>query len=170
MINDDQQEMFESVSVETTRMIARRPFDSVAARAAKQVLAERLTAIGAQYVPSGWTVTWRKSLSGRCHHDEKRLAAPRPVTRKSLYIFLHECAHSHLHDHAVGRRKPSHVKEHEAERWAHARMREHGIAVPRAMTQRAKAYVARKIRQARARGAKTIDAAAARFAGVSKFI
>jgi hypothetical protein len=149
-------------------MTALLPIDPVAARAAKIALAERLTAIGQQYVPPGWTVTWRKNLSGRCYHEEKRLAAPRPVTRNALYIFLHECAHAHLHDDAGGRRKPSHVKEHEAEQWAHERMREHGIAVPRRMTARAKAYVARKIGRARARGAKTIDSAAAKFVGVKK--
>ena len=61
-------------------MAVPRSFDPAAARAAaKQAQAERLAAIGAQYVPAGWTVTWPKSLSGRCHHDEKRLAAPAPV-------------------------------------------------------------------------------------------
>jgi hypothetical protein len=96
-------------------MTVPRSFDPAAARAAKQAQAERLAAIGAQYVREGWTVTWRKSLTSRCHFDEKRLAAPRPITRAALYIFLHECAHAHLHADAAGRRKPSHVKEHEAE-------------------------------------------------------
>lgn len=141
-----------------------RRFDPAAARAAKQALAEKLAAIGAQYVPAGWTVSTRTSLTGRCYHDEKRISAPRPVTRNALYIFLHECAHIHLHDDPAGRRKPHHVKEHEAEQWAHARMREHGIAVPRRQTRRAKEYVAQKIRRAEARGAKRIDRAAAKFA------
>jgi hypothetical protein len=135
--------------------------DPAAARAAKQKLAERLLAIALGYVPPGWTVAYRKSLSGGCYLKEKRISAPRPVTRKSLYIFLHECAHAHLH--VVGRSK-RHVEELEAEQWAHARMREHGIAVPRTMTKRAKAYVGRKIDQAKARGAKRINREAEKFA------
>jgi hypothetical protein len=47
-------------------------------------------------------------------------------------------------------------------------MREHDVAVPQRMTERAKAYVARKIGRARARGAKRIDSAAAKFAGVPR--
>ena len=93
--------------------------------------------------------------------ESKRIDAPRPVTRKALYIFLHECAHAHLH---VDRKPKAHVREMEAEMWAHARMREHGIAVPRAMTARAKRYVARKIVQAKRCGAKSIDRKAAQYA------
>jgi hypothetical protein len=52
----------------------------------------------------------------------------------------------------------------EAERWAHEKMREHGIAAPRDMTRRAKSYVARKIEQAKRCGAKRINREAARYA------
>jgi hypothetical protein len=131
-------------------------------QAARKAAAERFMAIGLQYVPDGWSVVYRKSLSGRASYGPKRIDAPRPVTRKALYIFLHECAHAHLHSI---KGKPRHVEEMEAEQWAHAKMREHGIAVPRIMTVRAKNYVARKIRQAVRRGAKKIDPAAIRFAG-----
>lgn len=139
------------------------PFDPNTARAAKAALAERLFAIGTSYVPEGWTVEYRKSLSGRCYWHRKHIQAPRPITRKSLYIFLHECAHAVLH--AVrDRKRTRHVEEYQAEQWAHARMREHGIAVPRVMTVRAKQYVRHKIRQAKRAGASTIDPAAAKFA------
>jgi hypothetical protein len=137
------------------------PFDPNAARAAKAALAERLTAIGASYVPEGWTVEYRKSLSGICYTKRKHIVAPRPITRKSLYIFLHECAHANLH---VDSKQKRHAEEHEAEQWAHDTMRKHGIAVPRVMTKRAKRHVARKIVQAKKAGAKTIDPAAAKFA------
>ena len=43
-----------------------------------------------------------------------------------------ERAHAHLH-WAEGHTKPRHVEEMEAEQWAHAKMREHGIAVPRVL-------------------------------------
>jgi hypothetical protein len=126
---------------------------------ARKAAAERFMSIGHSYVPEGWTVEYRKSLTGSAFYTRKHLAAPAPKTRKSLYIFLHECAHAHLHVNA-GREKKKHVREFEAEKWAHEKMREHGIPVPRAMTKRAKQYVARKIRQAgkRARVAPEIRA------------
>jgi hypothetical protein len=139
-------------------------------QAARRAAAEKFLAIGTFYVPAGWTVKYRKSLSGRCIYRHKIIDAPKPVTRKALYIFLHECAHAILHYPIVARslseyrRKPKHVVELEAEQWAHATMRQHGIAVPRAMTVRAKDYVARKILQAELRGAKSIDPAARRYA------
>ena len=114
-----------------------------------------------QYVSEGYTIEYRKSLSGRHWGKRKLIQALRPVTRKALYIFLHECAHAHLHR---GHRKKVHLMEMEAEKWAHEKMREHGIAVPRKMTTRAKAYVGRKIAAAIARGAKRIDPEARRFA------
>lgn len=129
---------------------------------ARKAAAARFTAIALKYVPDGYTIEYRKSLSGRHFGMQKLIQAPRPVTRKSLYIFLHECAHAHLHAH--NGRKPRHVEEMEAEKWAHEKMRENGIPVPRSMTRRAKEYVARKIDQARRRGAKHINAQAKRFA------
>lgn len=87
--------------------------------------------------------------------------APEGRTRKQLYILAHECAHVALGHHQV---KPRHVEEMEAEKWAHEALRRHGVAVPRSMTKRAKQYVARKIHQAKRRGAKRIDPAAAAFA------
>lgn len=127
---------------------------------ARREAAERFLAVGMSYLPAGWTFAFRKSLSGFVIIKDKHLVAPRPVTRKSLYIWLHECAHANLHD--VSKRKPRHVEEMEAEQWAHAKMREHGIPVPRVMTKRAKDYVARKIRHAGPRA--KIDPAAAKFA------
>ncbi len=106
----------------------------------------------------------RKALSGMAWPDG-HIDAPEGATRKQLYILAHECAHVALgHVSVKGKaRKPRHVEEMEAERWAHEALRHHGIAVPRAMTVRAKQYVARKIRQAEARGAKHIDAAARKY-------
>lgn len=106
----------------------------------------------------------RRNLSG-CANAEV-ISAPRPVTRRALAIFLHECAHIALcHVGNNGNHKPQHVKEYEAERWAFDRMREAGIRVPRKSLRRAKGYVAYKIRQARKRGAKRVDPNALRWAG-----
>ena len=140
-----------------------KPMNGLELQAARRAAAERFTAIAMSYVPEGYTIEYRKSLSGKHYGTSKRICAPKPVTRKSLYIFLHECAHAHL-GHAHNGRTPRHVEEMQAEQWAHAKMRENGVAVPKVMTKRAKDYVARKIRQALRRGAKTIDPAAKRYA------
>lgn len=140
-----------------------KPMSGADLQAARKAAAERFTAIAMQYVPEGYTVEYRKSLSGRHFGKRMLIQAPRPVTRKSLYIFLHECAHAHLHRNC---KPPVHVMEMQAEKWAHDKMREHGVAVPRSMTLRAKRYVARKIRRARRAGAKSIDREAARFASL----
>ena len=85
---------------------------------------------------------------------------PSPTTRRRLYVFAHECGHVVLgHDGRV----PYHRQEFEAERWAHAALRRHGIAVPEKETLRAKQYVARKIHKAVVRGAKRIDRESYRF-------
>ncbi len=138
--------------------------DPIKAREVKAVLAVKLEGIAPLYIPEGYTVEYRKSLSGMHYGKRKLIQAPRPITRKSLYIFLHECAHAHL-GHSHNGKVPRHVEEMEAEQWAHAKMREHGIAVPRSMTDRARRYVARKIEQAHRVGAKKIDARARKFAG-----
>jgi hypothetical protein len=109
----------------------------------------------------------RRSLTGRAciKNDVRIIEAPRPGTRRALYVFLHECAH-HLLGHLTDRR-PTHVHELEAERWAHTAMRAEGLAVPKKETQLAKIYVATKIGRALKRGAKFIDPEAAAFAGVN---
>jgi len=148
------------------------PLSGEQLQAARKAAAERYTAIAMKYVPESWTVQFRKSLSGKCYYCSKTISAPKPVTRKSLYIFLHECGHANLHAPLVFnrlseyRKKPKHVIELEAEQWAHERMRENGVAVPRSMTIRAKKYVGRKVNQAVARGSKNIDPRARHFANM----
>lgn len=143
--------------------------DPVAIKAARAAHKAKLCRIALENTPENVRVVEiRKSLSGYawCRPGGEqfgKLSGPRPVTRKSLYIFLHECAHFVLH--ADGRRRKRYMEEMEAEQWAHARMREAGIAVPRRMTKRAKAYVSRKMRQAFDRGAKSFDSEALKFTG-----
>jgi hypothetical protein len=120
--------------------------------------------IAKRQLPHGYQVESRKRLSGMHYGDRKLIKAPRPVTAKSLYIFLHECAHAYLHT-GSGKGAPRHVKEMEAEQWAHAKMEQHGIAVPPEMTERARRYIARKIVQAERRGARNIDPRAVEYAG-----
>jgi hypothetical protein len=73
-------------------------FNPQLALAAKRELAERLAKIAMLYVPEGYRIEYRKSLSGRCYMDKKLIQAPKPITCKALYIFLHECGHANLHD------------------------------------------------------------------------
>jgi hypothetical protein len=101
----------------------------------------------------------RKSLYGLAHHDGS-VDAPEGRTRKQLYILAHECAHIALKH--TGSKLKKHVRELQAEQWAHAALRRHGVPVPKAMTKRARGYVARKIRQAGPYA--RIELAARRFA------
>ncbi|KAB2673723.1 MULTISPECIES: hypothetical protein [Brucella/Ochrobactrum group] len=155
-----QKGIFMIESTPTTHAL--KPMSGAQLQAARRAAADRFYQIGMSYVPEDYTVKFRKSLTGVARGHVRQIEAPRPVTRKSLYIFLHECAHAHLH--FGGTRLPRHVEELQAEKWAHSKMREHGIPVPRTMTERAKKYVARKIVQAEKRGAKSIDPEARRFA------
>jgi hypothetical protein len=143
-------------------------------QAARRAAAARLEAIAAKHTPAAAVVAFRKSLTGLAaiRRDGReapwlpRIWAPRPVTRRALAVYLHECAH-HWLGHTggpFGQKNPRHVEEYQAELWAFATMRAEGVPVPRRSTDRAKGYVARKIHQAKVRGAKRIDPAAARYA------
>src|SRR5262249_54253123 len=96
----------------------------------------------------------RGTLSGRAFYKGKRIRVPEPTTRRRLVIFAHECAHI-----AIGHRPtvPKHRNEYDAERWAQDALRRHGVAVPKKEQERAKKYVAWKIKQAIRRGAKSLD-------------
>lgn len=129
---------------------------------ARREAADRFYEIGMSFVPGSYTYEFRKNLSGWCSGNH--IVGPKPVTRRSLAIWLHECAHAHLHwEHGIRKKgKKRHVEEMEAYQWAFARMREYGIPLPRKSTERAKTYVARKIKEA-GKNAK-IDPAARNFA------
>jgi hypothetical protein len=133
-------------------------------QAARQEATARFLAI-AEAIKTEAGVTHHRVITNGLHgwafSEHGIIHAPEGRTRKQLYILAHECGHI-AHNH--NRKKPRHVEELEAEQWAHGALRRHGIAVPRSMTKRAKAYVARKIDQAKRRGAKRINAKAARYA------
>jgi hypothetical protein len=129
----------------------------------KQRMAQRCKEVAKQYTPEGVEVVYRKSLTGRAKYTTKTLHAPEPKTRRSLYIYLHECAHFYL-EHQK-RSQPRHRQEYEAERWAMQAMHTAGLAVPKKESQRAKRHVYRKIEQAVKRGAKNIDYEAAQWCG-----
>jgi len=134
---------------------------------ARKAAAERYLQIGRRIADEAgvrqFDETPGNALYGRAYTKQQRIKAPTPTTRNRLYIFAHECGHV-----ALGHRyrQPVWREEYEAERWAHDALRRHGVAVPKKMTASAKAYIASKIRRALRRGAKRIDPAVARWAGV----
>jgi hypothetical protein len=92
--------------------------------------------------------------------------APAGHTDRELYTLAHECAHVALrHDH----RKPLWRREYEAEQWAHAALRRHGVAVPEDDTINAMMSVFFMIEEANERGwfgrPKRIAAEAAEWSG-----
>lgn len=138
------------------------PLNSAAARQGKETMKRTCIAVAQACTPPGTEIHFRKALSGRAWTQPRRMDVPHPFTRRSLQVYLHECAHIWLGHDQKG--KPRHVEEMEAEQWSFAVMRAFGVAIPRRSRARAKAYVARKIMQAKRRGAKHIDPQAAKFA------
>lgn len=128
---------------------------------ARWAAADRFMAIAQRHTPPDIEITYHKGLYGRAWVETRKMHVPIPTTRRRLHIYLHEVGHIVL-DHR--RKKPVHVQEMEAEKFAFRIMREEGIPVPRKSMAQAKRYVGWKIRQAKKRGAKHIDAEAARFA------
>ena len=121
----------------------------------KEEMKQRCIDIALKYTPeSVMYIRERKNLSGKAYRTH--IEVPRPFTRKSLYIFLHECAHVILEHHGAGKKK-RYIEEFEAEQWSIKTMRIEGISVPREMLARAKNYVTRKVKQAQARGLKTVN-------------
>src|SRR5499427_9727019 len=67
-----------------------------------------------------------------------------------LYTLAHECGHIFLHNSGPGYTLPGHVKEFEAESYAHQAFREHGMTVPRRLSSWGRKYVASWIDKDRA--------------------
>jgi TPR repeat len=107
----------------------------------------------------------RESLDGRAWLLIGKLSAPRPVTPRALFIFLHECAHFVLH--SDGKRRKRYLEEMQAEKWALARMQESGIPVPRDITRESKERVRLLIHKTSGHGAGNVDKEALRYAGIS---
>lgn len=140
-------------------MTSIRPTGTTRARCIAAALAECPPEVEVIYI--------RRNLSGRVKRHQRwpqeryTMWAPRPVTRRALNIFLHECAHVRLHH--FGSSKPTHRQEFEAEMWSFQAMHRHKIAVPWASYVRAQKYVAYRAMRAVRRGAKVIDPMAMKF-------
>lgn len=93
-----------------------------------------------------------KTLGGLAFTAQNKILAPEGVTRRQLYVLAHECGHIVLHGSASAQAKPGHVKEHEAEVYAHRAFKRYGLDVPDQSAQWARAYVGQWITKDRNNG------------------
>jgi Ni/Co efflux regulator RcnB len=94
----------------------------------------------------------QKEISGLAWLQERKILAPNGITRRQLYVLAHECGHIVLHSHSSAWSKPGHVKEHEAETYAHRAFERYGLEVPDKSARWARAYVGQWIMKDRAEG------------------
>jgi hypothetical protein len=75
-----------------------------------------------------------------------------PEGRKivELYTVAHECGHIFLHNSGPGYTLPGHIKEFEAESYAHQAFREHGMTMPHKLSSWGRNYVGSWIEKDRA--------------------
>lgn len=93
-----------------------------------------------------------KSISGLAWTDKGRILAPEGITRRQLYVLAHECGHIVLHNSPATWSKPGHVKELEAEVYAHRTFQRYGLEVPARSSQWARQYVGQWIMRDKAEG------------------
>ena len=123
-------------------------------QAAKAVARERYTRI-AELLKAEAGVTRHyefKKIAGLAWVGRGQILAPAGVTRRQLYVLAHECGHIMLHSDPAGQAKPSHVKEHEAETYAHRAFQRYDLEVPEKSAQWARGYVGQWIMKDRAAG------------------
>ena len=126
---------------------------------ARRAAASKYLEIAEKYTPPDLQVRYRSRLTGCAWARSRRIAAPRPVTRRALHVYLHEVAHVVLEHYHL---KSEHVQEYEAELWAFEVMRAEGIPIPAKSLRRAKDYVAYLVHEA-ARTGLEVDQGALRF-------
>ncbi|MCB1512718.1 MAG: hypothetical protein KDJ36_17620 [Hyphomicrobiaceae bacterium] len=106
---------------------------------------------------------WEHEFAGLAELENGRIHSPEGRNMRQLYIVAHECGHIFLHTSEPGIRLPTHVMELEAETYAHHAFRQHGMRVPRDVTEFARDYVASWIARDREAGC-AIDQRALDFA------
>ena len=113
----------------------------------KQKTAMRCLEVARAYLPKSYTIKYRKSLTGRANVVTKKIEAPKPITKKALLVWLHECGHIHYqHNRQTG--DPRFVQEYLAETYALTIMKAEGIKVTRKMINESKIYISWRINQA----------------------
>ncbi len=118
--------------------------------AGKKVVAEILS--------YGFRITFAKNTRGYVFWSLQTCYIKPIVSRKSLYLACHELGHI-----VLGKSKTVHEGEFDAEMYARNKMKELGVAVPRASVKRGNAYITQKVRRALRRKVKAIAPRVARF-------
>ena len=118
------------------------------------------------HTPRGWKVVmgrnpYQRGASGLCDFAARTIHVPYVCDDYSLGVFFHEAAHARLHRNDT---RPNHLIEFEAEREAHAYMRECGFVVTRFILRAGKEYVSACIIEDEGKGL-PIDPTAKRWVG-----
>jgi len=92
----------------------------------------------------------KEDLRGLAYIGTGGIYSPEGRKILQLYTLAHECGHIFLHNSAPGYALPGHVKEFEAETYAHQAFREHGMTLPRRLSSWGRTYVASWIDKDRA--------------------
>jgi hypothetical protein len=102
-------------------------------------------------------------LSGLAWTGTGKIRSPIGRNLNQLYTLAHECGHIFLHDREPGCSLPSHVKEMEAESYAHQCFAAHGLKVPRWASAHGRHYVGSWVARDREAGIR-IDVRAVSYA------
>ncbi len=92
----------------------------------------------------------QEDFGGLAYIGTGRIYSPEGRKILQLYTLAHECGHIFLHNSGPGFALPGHVKEFEAESYAHQAFREHGMTLPRKLSNWGRKYVASWIDKDRA--------------------
>jgi hypothetical protein len=92
----------------------------------------------------------RENLAGLAYIGTGGIYSPEGRKIVQLYTLAHECGHIFLHNSGPGYTLPGHVKEFEAESYAHQAFREHGMTLPRKLSKWGRTYVGSWIEKDRA--------------------
>lgn len=95
------------------------PVDVSQLHISRERLANQCAMIATMYRPMGFRLEHRSQMRGILKMAERKLICPRPVTRRSLYVFLYLCG---LVETGQDTRA--------AKRWVRETMQRNGIAVP----------------------------------------
>src|SRR5262249_2132373 len=92
----------------------------------------------------------KENLAGLAYIGTGGIYSPEGRKIVQLYTLAHECGHIFLHNSGAGYTLPGHVKEFEAESYAHQAFREHGMTLPCKLSKWRRTYVAPGIEKDRA--------------------
>lgn len=94
----------------------------------------------------------REDFGGLAYIGTGKILSPEGQNMRQLYTVAHECGHIFLHNAPPGMYLPGHVLELEAESYAHQAFREHGMELPRLLSQWGRSYVGSWVEKDRAAG------------------